>query len=341
MELMTATYDTANLRSSLKEGATERLVLLDGVEEHAEYDAANVNTRLARYDHDPSRVDALLSQTVDGTKVYFVTDALGSVYAAVQEDGTVAHKASYDAYGAKTETGATSTPWGYTGRRHDAGTGLQYSRARYYEPTTGRFLAKDRAPRSPGFSAPYGYGEGIPTMLRDPSGHFSIATYTAPPLTATFPQHKDKEFYIERTAPLDDHWGPLNQAIAWVAIGLEMPSCQRAFNQCPNPDVGPGGLWAARKRFDHGTVFYWSNSWMYPETQKLAGASSTLDWSVFYNLASMTSLFELTETLLHELAHITGAKDKEYAAPGTINSDQIAKACAFPANNTLGMWIFR
>ncbi len=185
IEMMSARYGTDNLRTSLKEGATERLVLLDGVEEHAEYDAANVNTKLARYDHDPSRVDGLLSQTVDGTKVYFVTDALGSVYAAVQADGTVVHKASYDAFGAKnTSVDASGTPWGFTGRRVDSGTGLMNYRERYLDATLGRFTQVDPERRTSALTSPgqrrgqlgitllntYGYVESRPTFFIDPEG---------------------------------------------------------------------------------------------------------------------------------------------------------------------------
>jgi RHS repeat-associated protein len=46
-------------------------------------------------------------------------------------------------FGADTATGATSTnPYQYTGREAEE-TGLQYNRARYYEPGTGRFISQD------------------------------------------------------------------------------------------------------------------------------------------------------------------------------------------------------
>jgi hypothetical protein len=71
-------YDTGNLR--VKMG--EQKVLLDGIEEAREYGVSE-----ARYDHDPSRVDGLLAQKSGATKGYFVTDALGSVYAVVDMTG--------------------------------------------------------------------------------------------------------------------------------------------------------------------------------------------------------------------------------------------------------------
>ncbi len=50
---------------------------------------------------------------------------------------------TYDPFGATTSTGATSTnPYQYTGREND-GTGLQYNRARYDNPTTTQFTSQD------------------------------------------------------------------------------------------------------------------------------------------------------------------------------------------------------
>jgi RHS repeat-associated protein len=60
-------------------------------------------------------------------------------------------------------------PFLFTGRRYDTETGLYYYRARYYNPTTGRFLQTD----------PIGYGDGMnmyayckngPVSMADPSG---------------------------------------------------------------------------------------------------------------------------------------------------------------------------
>ncbi len=39
--------------------------------------------------------------------------------------------------------GAVINPHTYTGREYDAESGLYYYRARYYNPTIGRFLSED------------------------------------------------------------------------------------------------------------------------------------------------------------------------------------------------------
>jgi RHS repeat-associated protein len=127
-------YDTSNLRTKMG----EQKVLLDGIEEAREYGASDV-----RYDHDPSRVDGLLAQKAGGVKGYFVTDALGSVYAVVDASGAVVSKYGYDVYGARTATTeGMATGWGFTGRRHDTGTEMYY-RERYRETTYGGWMSPD------------------------------------------------------------------------------------------------------------------------------------------------------------------------------------------------------
>ena len=75
---------------------------------------------------------------------------------------------------------ALSTPTGYDGQQFDSLTGLYDLRARYYDPTTGRFLSRDTA--SIDFSNPvelnrYSYAEDDPVNLTDPSGHASLIEY--------------------------------------------------------------------------------------------------------------------------------------------------------------------
>jgi len=113
-------------------------VLLDGIEEAREYGG-----NAMRYDHDPSRVDGLLAQTTTAGKGYFITDALGSVYAVVDSTGAEVSKYAYDVYGARTATAeGMATPWGFTGRRHDSSTEMYY-RVRYLDGERAVFAAAD------------------------------------------------------------------------------------------------------------------------------------------------------------------------------------------------------
>ena len=66
---------------------------------------------------------------------------------------------------------AQSTPaeqYGYSGREADA-SGLDYYRARYYDPDTGQFLQRDPIGLSGGIND-YTYASGNPVMRVDPSG---------------------------------------------------------------------------------------------------------------------------------------------------------------------------
>jgi RHS repeat-associated protein len=155
-------YDTGNLR--VKMGAQK--VLLDGIEETREY-----GTNEARYDHDPSRVDGLLAQKTGAGKGYFVTDALGSVYAVVDSTGAEVSKYGYDVYGARSASAeGMATGWGFTGRRHD-NSSLLYNRDRYREPTG--FLAKDSR-LLVAANHGYSYANGNPISLADPSGRYVV-----------------------------------------------------------------------------------------------------------------------------------------------------------------------
>jgi len=58
---------------------------------------------------------------------------------------------SYDVFGEPSTTSSVGNPYLFTGRRHDAETGLYYYRARYYDTNIGRFLQAD----------PIGYMDGM------------------------------------------------------------------------------------------------------------------------------------------------------------------------------------
>ena len=62
--------------------------------------------------------------------------------------------------------------YGYAGEWTDS-SGLQYLRARYYSPSTGRFISKDPFPgllTQPASLTPYVYTLNSPALLTDPSG---------------------------------------------------------------------------------------------------------------------------------------------------------------------------
>lgn len=111
----------------------------------------------------------------DGRTVTLVRDALGSVRAETNSEGAVTKAFRYQAYGAiaqRLPTSASPTLLGFAGELADP-TGLIYLRARWYDPTTGRFTSFDPeagAAARPGSLNGFTYAQGRPSLFTDPSG---------------------------------------------------------------------------------------------------------------------------------------------------------------------------
>ncbi len=106
-----------------------------------------------------------------GTR-YPLTDALGSVVALADSTGAIKSSYTYGPYGQTSPAGeANANPTQFTGREND-GTGLYFYRARYYDPTFGRFISEDPEGLSAGDPNLYRYVGDDPTNAVDPSGRF-------------------------------------------------------------------------------------------------------------------------------------------------------------------------
>ena len=118
-----------------------------------------------------SRTAGLISQTSGANTYYYLSDGLGSTMKTVDATGTVVNGYTYDVYGKKTSsTGSQANEFDFAGQQTDA-TGLQYLRARYYDPATGAFLSRDPMAASPGWGGnSYSYASGNPVNATDPSG---------------------------------------------------------------------------------------------------------------------------------------------------------------------------
>ena len=108
-----------------------------------------------------------------GTVTYYHHDEIGSTRLLTSSSGATNATFTYDPYGTlAARTGTQTTPLGFAGQYTDAESGLQYLRARYYDPATGQFLTRDPLTASSG--QPYGYAGGNPLAATDPSGLFAI-----------------------------------------------------------------------------------------------------------------------------------------------------------------------
>ena len=110
-----------------------------------------------------------------GTVTSLLASRLGSILLAVNvATGTIATEAEYDAFGARTYlqgSDQTAPRYGYTGREHDAESGLTYYRARHYDPQTGTFLQRDPIGFAAGDLNTYAYVRNNAILHIDPSGH--------------------------------------------------------------------------------------------------------------------------------------------------------------------------
>lgn len=195
-------YDDSGIRVSQKIGSTTTLYLIDAqnptgysqvFEEGNEASGGNgkiddaevVRTYALGYD--------LLTQanavSQGGQVLHFLYDAHGSTRALVELSGGASSIAlsssvrqiySYDAYGNLLNFATTpATSYLYSGEQTDlaAKTKQQYLRARYYDPTNGRFNRLDPHPGTksdPVSLHKYLYASGSPINLLDPSGLFSL-----------------------------------------------------------------------------------------------------------------------------------------------------------------------
>lgn len=114
-----------------------------------------------------------ISQQKNGVSDYFLTDALGSVRQLANSNGIITYGQAFDPFGNPLGwSGQGGSSYGYADEWSD-GSGLQYLRARYYSPSTGRFISKDPFPgllTQPASLTPYVYALNSPVLLTDPSG---------------------------------------------------------------------------------------------------------------------------------------------------------------------------
>jgi RHS repeat-associated protein len=111
----------------------------------------------------------------NATTSYYETDGLGTVTSLSNSAGALAQTYTYDSFGNTTNSsGSLTNPFQFTAREFDSEIALYYMRARYFDPTTGRFLSED--PLGPKKEGPnlYEYVSNNPIMSVDPLGRFKI-----------------------------------------------------------------------------------------------------------------------------------------------------------------------
>ncbi|MCI0456868.1 MAG: hypothetical protein L0Z62_07815 [Gemmataceae bacterium] len=149
-------------------GRAAQLVGLENWDIWADLDgSSSLTTRYLRGD----AIDQLLAR-LGAQSGWLLTDRQGSVRAVTDRDGVLKDTIAYDGFG--NVVSETDSSWGgrykWTGRELDSEIGLQYNRARYFDPDTGRWTTEDPKGFAAGNSNLYRYVHNGYTLATDPSG---------------------------------------------------------------------------------------------------------------------------------------------------------------------------
>ncbi|MBE6844524.1 MAG: RHS repeat-associated core domain-containing protein [Ruminococcus sp.] len=107
---------------------------------------------------------------------YYTQNAHGDVVNLTDKTGKVTKTYTYDAFGVEKNIDENDTnAFRYCGEYYDAETGTIYLRARYYNPSIGRFISRDSFAgkiEDPLSLNLYTYCANNPISLKDPTGHW-------------------------------------------------------------------------------------------------------------------------------------------------------------------------
>jgi RHS repeat-associated protein len=168
-------YNEQGIRTGKSVNGVETNYLIDELQPYAqvleEYDALGNLQNAYVYGND------LVSQSDNNETFFYHVDGLGSTRVLTDESGNIEESYNYDAYGNLMAGDASENAYLFAGEQRDIETGLDYLRARYYDPTLGRFISRDAYSGSledPMSLHKYQYAHANPVINIDPSGYFSL-----------------------------------------------------------------------------------------------------------------------------------------------------------------------
>jgi RHS repeat-associated protein len=157
---------------------TTRFVYRSGLQLAAELDTNNNVTTQYVYASGRNIPDYAIR---GGVNYRLVTDYLGSLRAVVNTStGQIVQKTEYDPWGVPTDASISGVTWaplpfGFAGGIRDRDTGLVRFGTRDYDPSTGRWTAKDPIRFAGGQANLYQYAGDDPLNRADPNGDYADA----------------------------------------------------------------------------------------------------------------------------------------------------------------------
>jgi len=249
-KLITYRYDVFDRRIERKLDATSPIDLADAAIESYVYDGDDVVLDFAdpdgggeqqyglrrRYQHAAgvdqvmAQEDVSLSPSHDDRVLWQLVDRLGSTRDLARSNGTLAAHYKFDTFG-KVLSGSSSTAltrYLFTGRELDPETGLQYNRARYYDPAVGRWISEDPLGFAAGDTNLSRYvGNGStnwidPTGLDiDPTGLEQMINGPAPPPPpGSYDDLYNRYFFPWNNPEPVDWFDSAVIAVEWIGFGM-------------------------------------------------------------------------------------------------------------------------
>jgi len=219
-------YDVLGRRAQKTVGSVTTTFVHAGDQVVAEYDG----TSLARHYIYGTYIDEPLAMVTSAGTQYYHHSRIYSVMAISNQSGQLAERYGYTPYGkrrvvspggATLAASAVGNQVGFTGRYHDAETGLTYFRARYMDAELGRFVGRDPKRYADGQSLYRTYF--IPNHL-DPTGTKicsylldSVESYDVQVISKALSQPYSIQFFVKE----EDYQKASSSATFSLGISIE------------------------------------------------------------------------------------------------------------------------
>ena len=203
------TYNVDGIRTSKTVGTATTDYILDGGNVVAEAQNGDVTSTYLRGAN-------LLSTSTEDETSYYIFNAHGDVTGLTNGAQNVTKAYDYDAFGVEKDPSATDeNPFRYCGEYFDKETGTYYLRARYYDPTIGRFTQQDTHWNTANMI----YGDN-PNKINEREDALGLKAYTYTPSISSIMQSGNLYVYgINNPIYYFDYLGTYSLP-NWVKIGI-------------------------------------------------------------------------------------------------------------------------